>query len=158
MKVHYRFTVDAPLTSVADFHRRSDSLRAITPAIFRTQFHEAPESLNEGDEMYFTMWAGPLPIAWRARIENLSPHGFIDRQISGPFRRWVHQHRFAARSPQATEVIDEIEFALRLHVLWTPIGIAMALGLPILFAYRARKTREILESQTQQEMVLPAPR
>lgn len=36
-----------------------------------------------------------LPFRMTARITALeAPHRFVDEQVSGPFRRWWHEHRF----------------------------------------------------------------
>ncbi|MEZ4584038.1 MAG: hypothetical protein R3A10_20780 [Caldilineaceae bacterium] len=60
---------------------------AITPPPVIVRVHRAPELLGEGDEMDFTMWLGPLPIRWLARIEQVTPVTFVDRQLRGPFAR-----------------------------------------------------------------------
>jgi len=106
----------------------------------------APPVLAEGDEMEFTMWLGLLPVGWLARIEGVSPNGFTDRQLRGPFAEWVHCHRFVAVTEQTTDVLDEVTLQLKLHLLWWPIGLGMLLGLPILFAFRAWKTKRMLET------------
>jgi ligand-binding SRPBCC domain-containing protein len=95
--------------------------------------------------MDFTMWAGPVPVRWVARIEDVSPEGFTDRQVKGPFTRWQHRHSFVALDERTTEVVDVVEAEVKKHPWWGPIGASMWAGLPALFAYRARKTRELLE-------------
>ncbi|MBI1878651.1 MAG: hypothetical protein HYR94_10570 [Chloroflexi bacterium] len=145
MKYRHTFRVRAPLSVVADFHAQSASLGAITPPPVMTQLHQAPARLQEGDEMDFTLWLGPLPIRWVARIENAGLNGFDDRQLRGPFRRWVHHHHFKPVDEQTTEVIDEIQADLRQHPLWGVVSLGMWLNLPILFAYRAWKTKRLLE-------------
>lgn len=141
----YRFRVHAPLEAVVRFHRQSSSLIAITPPPVVMHIHHAPEYLNEGDEIDFTLRIGPLPIRWQARIEAISPIGFTDRQLTGPFADWVHRHRFVLVTVDETEVIDEVNIRLRWHPLWGPVGLFLILGLPLLFAYRSRKTRRLLE-------------
>lgn len=145
MKYQHTFHVHAPLSVVADFHAQSASMGAITPPPVKAQVHQAPARLNEGDEMDFTLWLGPLPIRWVARIEDVSGNGFSDRQLRGPFRRWVHRHQFRAIDNQTTEVIDEIEAGLQPHPLWAVVGLGMWLNLPLLFAYRGWKTKRLLE-------------
>ena len=51
---------------------------------------------------------------------------------------------FTARDANATIVTDEIDLRLRPHLLWGPVGLGMRLGLPLLFAFRAWKTRRLL--------------
>ena len=38
------------------------------------------------------------------------PSRFVDEQQRGPFRRWRHEHRFAALADGETQMIDLVEF------------------------------------------------
>lgn len=145
MKYEHSFTVRAPLAGVAEFHRQPGSLVAITPPPVRVQIHRAPDPLAGGAEMDFTLWLGFVPVRWLARIEQVSPAGFADRQVRGPFKHWLHRHTFIARGDQLTEVRDEIEAELQRHPVWGPVGLGMWLGLPLMFAYRGWKTQRLLE-------------
>ena len=145
MKYRHTFQVKAPLADVVGFHTSATSLKAITPPLIPMQLHNAPERMGNGDEMDFTMWMGPLPVRWVARVEDVSPTGFLDRQVRGPFEAWAHQHTFVQLEEGGTEVLDEVEARLKPHLLWGLVGLAMWLGLPLLFAYRGWKTRRLLE-------------
>lgn len=145
MKYRRQFEVQAPLAAVAAFHTQPASMAAITPPPVIVRIRHAPTRLAEGDEMAFTLWLGPLPVHWLARIEDVSAHGFTDRQLRGPFRTWVHRHTFRPRSETATLVQDEIRIELRRHPFWAVLGFLMWLNLPVLFAYRSWKTRRCLE-------------
>ena len=63
---------------------------------------QAPDHLADGNEMAFTLWLGPLPVRWNARVENFSPTGFDDIQTGGPFETWKHAHRFEALAKNNT--------------------------------------------------------
>ena len=147
MIYRHSFEVAAPQSNVADFHRNSDSMGAITPPPVIVRVHRAPERLSEGDTMDFTMWLGPLPIHWVARIEQTTPVSFVDRQVTGPFGSWRHLHTYVAQDPGKTLVIDQVEAELSDHWWWKLVGMGMWLNLPILFAYRGWKTRRLLERQ-----------
>jgi ligand-binding SRPBCC domain-containing protein len=144
-KFQHRFKVAAPIKKVNAFHRSSSSLKAITPPFFFMSNVIAPDQLADGDVMSFTLWLGPFPVRWQARLENINPEGFVDIQFDGPFSSWKHTHRFEAWGTDHTLVMDDVEYSIRRHWFWGPIGLIMAIGLPILFWYRARRTREILE-------------
>ena len=146
MKYQHQFKVNAPLEQVAQFHSRSQSMANITPPPLKVEVHQAPVQLAEGDEMDFTLRAGPISIHWLARIENVGPNGFTDRQLSGPFCHWRHRHNFKVINPTTTAVIDEIEFSLRPHPWWGLLGLGMALTLPFLFAYRGWRTRQLFNA------------
>jgi hypothetical protein len=47
---------------------------------------------------------------------------------------------------RTTDVVDEVEAALKRHPFWGPVGALMWIGLPLLFAYRGWRTRQILET------------
>ncbi len=146
MIYRHAFTLRAPAGRVRAFHAHPEALAAITPPPIRLQLRDAPASLESGDRMRFTLWFGPLPVHWAARLEDVTPRGFVDVQESGPFRRWVHRHAFLELGPELTEVRDEIEIGLRPHLGWGPFGLGMVLGLPLLFAFRAWRTRKLLEA------------
>ncbi|MEZ4866523.1 MAG: hypothetical protein R3C14_34710 [Caldilineaceae bacterium] len=153
MQFHHRFQVQAPLAKVAAFHRQSASMGAITPPPVIVRMQQAPPVLQEGDEMSFTLWLGPLPIHWRARIEGVTPTGFTDRQLAGPFQQWVHRHTFRALSPTVTEVIDEVEAELSEQWRWKVVGLGMWLNLRPLFLYRAWKTQQLLQGAANEPSV-----
>jgi ligand-binding SRPBCC domain-containing protein len=145
MEYIHHFRVKAPLSRVAAFHRQSLSMGAITPPPIRVKLGRAPVTLSSASEMDFTLWLGPLAIGWEALIEDVSESGFTDRQLSGPFSEWVHRHTFVQEDDQTTEVIDRVSLRLKPHPWWGPVGLGFLLGLPVLFAYRARATRRLLE-------------
>ena len=149
MRYTHRLLIQASLESVMEFHRAASSLASITPPFFFMGDLEAPDPLQEGSLLSFKLWLGPLPVRWQSRIENMNPAGFDDIQVSGPFERWVHTHSFEAASPTSCWVVDRVEFRLRRHPYWFLLGGLMALGLPILFAYRGWKTKSMLESSSQ---------
>jgi ligand-binding SRPBCC domain-containing protein len=148
MRYRHEFRVRATLADVARFHVSAASLKAITPPLIPMQLHHAPARMGDGDQMDFTMWMGPLPVRWQARVEDVSPTGFLDRQVTGPFEAWAHRHTFVQLAEGGTEVVDEVEASLKPHALWGLVGLAMWLGLPLLFAYRGWKTRRLLEGDT----------
>jgi ligand-binding SRPBCC domain-containing protein len=150
MKTHrHSFRLAAPLNKVVEFHSRSQNMVAITPPPIITRISRAPEVLGEGDEMEFTLWVGPLPLRWLAHIEDVSENGFTDRQVCGPFEIWEHRHQFLPIDENTTEVMDIVCGQARSHWFWGFIGRSMWVGLPGLFAYRAWKTKRILERKTQ---------
>jgi ligand-binding SRPBCC domain-containing protein len=144
MFYRHRFEVNGTLDKVTEFHTQSANMAALTPPPMLVRMQETPSALREGDEMAFNLWLGALPMRWLLRIEEVSAHGFTDRQLRGPFKTWVHRHKFHCLDEEWTEIVDEIELELRPHLIWWPVGFFIWLNLPILFAYRRWKTRQIL--------------
>lgn len=145
MRYTHTFTVLATLSQVASFHAKSESMGAITPPPVVVRIHHAPEVLREGDEMDFTLWLLFIPIRWRARILDVSSNGFLDKQVQGPFASWQHKHIFTSLNELETEVRDEVEATLSTHPLKWLVGAGMWLSMPMLFAFRAWKTRKLLQ-------------
>ncbi|MDF1499333.1 MAG: SRPBCC family protein [Anaerolineales bacterium] len=144
MEHQSQFTVNAPVEAVRQFHQSANSLQEITPPLIPMTAVDAPDPLTEGAQIAFTLWFGPLPVRWTARIEDLDPNGFVDRQASGPFASWVHRHVFTALDRNKTRVDDHVTYKLKSNPFWWLVGGTMAIGLPLLFRYRAYKTRQIL--------------
>ncbi|MEM7481335.1 MAG: SRPBCC family protein [Acidobacteriota bacterium] len=145
-----RFRVSAPIERVEKFHRRPANLAAVTPPFVPMRFLiPPPERLQAGDELTMRMWVGPIPVTWWLRVATLDEPevvGFRDRQISGPFAYWEHRHRFRpAADGSATWIEDEIEARWGGGLMRRLIGWQMWAGLPVLFAYRRRRTRKLLE-------------
>lgn len=145
MQYRHRFVVNAPQAEVADFHASSLSMGAITPPPVVVRVHAAPATLAEGDTMDFTMWLGPLPIHWIARIEQTTPVSFVDRQVSGPFASWEHLHTYVAQGPATTVVVDQVTAELSANWFWKLVGFGMWISLPLLFGFRGWQTKRILE-------------
>ena len=146
MKLYkHRFRVQASLASVAEFHRDTRALKRLTPPPLLVRFNEL-QPLAEGSVADFTMWFGPLPIRWVAVHSDVnSTSGFTDTQVAGPFEYWVHRHSFQALDDNSTEIRDEIQAQPSGHPFWGLVSSVMWLNLPILFAYRAWRTRKALE-------------
>ncbi len=145
MHFRHRFSVRASQAAVAAFHADPRVLRTITPLPIIVQFHHV-EPIGEGTTVDFTLWFGPVPVRWTARHSRIRGHqGFVDEQVRGPFKRWIHEHRFEPTNSGNIEVVDEIDAQLRAHPWWGLVGVMMWITLPILFAYRAWQTRRHLE-------------
>jgi ligand-binding SRPBCC domain-containing protein len=134
------FKVDAPISLVANFHADPRALQRLTPPPILMRPGRM-EPLTEGSISEFVMWLGPFPVRWVARHSSVSQAGFTDEQLEGPFKRWVHHHRYEALAPDQSLVTDDISAELSDRLLARLLGAVMWLGLPILFAYRAWRTR-----------------
>jgi ligand-binding SRPBCC domain-containing protein len=139
------FRVQAPLGRVAEFHRDTKVLKHLTPPPLIVKFNEL-QPLAEGSVADFTIWIGPLPIRWVAIHSDVDPEiGFTDTQVAGAFEAWTHRHSFSALDGNSTEIRDEIKALPSRHPFWGLVSRFIWLNLPILFAYRAWRTRKALE-------------
>jgi len=127
----FRFTVDAPVEAVSDFHFQPGILKTLTPPLMIMQVHRF-DPLAEGAVAEFTMWMGPIPVRWKAVHANVSATSFTDTQVEGPMKSWVHTHTFRETDPQKTEVHEHIEFSH--HSGWRGLWSRLLFPKPGLFA------------------------
>jgi len=141
------FEVAAPLEVVSGFHGDTRALRILNPPGLLVQFHNV-EPISEGSIAEFTLWLGPLPIRWQATHSDVGVNGFSDTQTRGPFKHWYHRHQFDALTESRTLVSDEIQAQPGAHPIWGLVSWGMWFSLPLLFAYRAWRTKRAVERET----------
>jgi hypothetical protein len=103
-----------PIEEVFAFFSRPENLQVITPPWLDFRMVETPQTLQAGSLILYRLrWRG-LPIRWTTEISEWNPpHGFVDREKSGPYALWNHEHRFTARD-DGTTMRDRVTYALPL--------------------------------------------
>ncbi len=88
-----------------------------------------------------------VPIPWRTRIDIWEPGvRFVDRQLSGPYLWWHHEHRFDAIEG-GTRVTDHVEYLPRMR--WVSSGFVRR-DVERIFAYRQEILPALLRAQATQ--------
>ena len=102
-----------PRDLVFEFFADPRNLEKLTPAWLRFQVMD-PDSIamGSGATIDYRLRLRGLPLRWRSRIALWDPpRRFIDVQVRGPYREWVHEHRFESRSG-GTVVVDRVDYAV----------------------------------------------
>jgi uncharacterized protein len=104
------------------------------------------DGIREGARVVMRMRLGPLKQTWVAQhTKYIEGSLFQDEQVSGPFARWVHTHRFWPEPPDASVLEDEVVYAPPLGAAGRAFGGGMIRRrLERMFAYRHAVTREDL--------------
>lgn len=107
-------TVAAPRERVFAFFERAENLEAITPAFLRFRIvTRGPIEMKLGAIIDYRLRLRGVPIRWRTRIAEYDPpRRFVDEQIHGPYRRWVHEHRFEPGPDNSTIMHDLVHYQL----------------------------------------------
>lgn len=95
------------------FFSDARNLENITPSWLRFRILDEGElEMRRGTFINYALWLGPIPLRWRSRIVVWEPgRRFIDVQERGPYRRWIHEHRFV-ESDNGVEVHDHVDYAV----------------------------------------------
>ena len=106
-----------PLEDVFGFFSRPENLQVITPPWLNFRIVECPSSLKEGSLIRYRLRLRRLPVRWTSEItEWKPPFRFVDRQLSGPYRLWNHEHDFAAERG-GTRIHDRVTYALPFGII-----------------------------------------
>jgi ligand-binding SRPBCC domain-containing protein len=82
-----------------------------------------------------------FPLRWRSKITDWDPPArFVDQQVRGPYRLWIHEHRFEERD-RGTLVHDHVRYAVIFDFLIHRVFIRP--DIERIFAYREKKLRDI---------------
>lgn len=138
--------VQAPLPEVFEFFSRAGNLERITPPWLSFAIvGEEPDPVTAGTWIEYRLRLHGLPLRWVSRIDAFEPDRmFIDRQVKGPYKLWVHRHEFRAEGAH-TLIRDEVHYQL-------PFGIFGALAhllsvrrdLSRIFAYRHQAVERLM--------------
>ena len=111
--------LEAPLERAFEFFSRAENLEAITPPLLRFRITTAePIEMGVGTLIRYRLRLHGIPVSWLTRIEEWDPpHGFVDRQVRGPYALWHHTHRFEAIDENRTLMTDVVRYGHRLGPL-----------------------------------------
>src|SRR5690606_37600721 len=115
---HLRRTqvVGRPIDEVFAFFSDAGNLERITPPSLRFRvLTPSPIDLKDGTLIDYRLSLSGVPFGWRTRIRGWQPPVmFIDEQLRGPYREWIHTHTFAT-VPEGTRLDDHVQYRLPLH-------------------------------------------
>jgi hypothetical protein len=105
--------IDQPLPVVFDFFSRAANLERITPPWLSFSILGAePAEVKTGTVIPYRLRLHGVPLIWVSQIESFEPQRmFVDRQLIGPYKLWVHTHSFEADGDQ-TIIRDEVRYEL----------------------------------------------
>jgi ligand-binding SRPBCC domain-containing protein len=137
-----------PVEEVFAFFSDAHNLDVLTPPWLHFRIltpHPIPMHLGTRIE-YRLRWRG-LPLFWRTEISEWNaPYRFVDRQIRGPYRQWIHEHTFEAING-GTLMRDHVDYAVPGWLIEPLVSRWIVMpDVERIFAYRRLKMEERFKS------------
>ena len=141
-------TIDLPRDEVFDFFSKAENLERITPP--ELNFHittPSPIEMREGALIEYRISLHGIPLKWRTLISKWDPpNEFVDEQLSGPYKQWIHRHTFTELGPTRTLIGDEVRYRLPLEPLGDLAHFIVVRQLDGIFNHRSKVVTELLET------------
>ena len=104
------------------FFAEAANLDAITPAWLHFEIvTPGPIEMREGALIDYRLRLWGVPLRWRTRINVWQPpHQFVDEQVLGPYRQWIHTHTFEPRDA-GTLARDVVHYAVPFDLVVHPL-------------------------------------
>ena len=143
-RLHSEIWLPKPLDEVFSFFSDARNLQKITPPWLDFRVTTPGEIvMREGALIDYKLKVRGVPLRWRSEITAWEPHGrFVDSQLRGPYRSWVHEHRFEEKDG-GTLVTDEVEYSVYGGELIRRLFVAR--DVEKIFGYRTEKMQELFK-------------
>lgn len=138
------FWVPQPLESVFLFFSDADNLNLLTPPWLHFKILTSlPIRMETGALIDYKLRLHGVPINWQTEIVDWEPpFRFVDRQIKGPYRKWIHTHSFQVQDG-GTRIQDHVEYAISVPFLEALVNrFLVKPDLDKIFQYRKQKLSE----------------
>ena len=139
-------TIGLPRRQVFDFFADAGNLERITPPQLNFQIiTQQPFEIKKGTLIDYRLKLRGLPMTWRTEISVWEPpYKFVDQQLSGPYKQWIHTHTFTEIGPEETLIEDEVRYRLPLEPLGDIAHFIVKHELAQIFDFRQKAVAELL--------------
>jgi ligand-binding SRPBCC domain-containing protein len=122
MHLHAETWVSLPREDVFPFFAEAANLEQLTPPWLRFAIRTPqPIEMRVGTRIEYRISLRGIPMAWLTEISAFEPpQMFVDRQVRGPYRTWIHTHQFRPERG-GTRLLDHVEFDMLGGALVAPI-------------------------------------
>ena len=151
MPSHFHITetiINKPLQEVFEFFSNAQNLNLLTPPQLQFEILTPfPIAMKRGTLIDYKLKLSGIPFYWKTEIALWEPpFRFVDMQLKGPYKIWIHEHRFEEKNGK-TYMYDTVEF---LSPGWflEPIINKLFIEKKVkeIFAYREKKLKEIFKA------------
>jgi ligand-binding SRPBCC domain-containing protein len=137
--------IPLPIEEVFHFFGDAANLERITPPELHFRIvTPQPIRMAEGTLIDYRLRLFGAPMLWKTRISLWEPPcRFVDEQLSGPYKIWVHTHRFSSTNG-TTLMEDEVVYQLPFQPMGEVVYPLVRLELNRIFGFRQRTIWKML--------------
>lgn len=142
-----RVRVPVPVEQLFAWHERPGAFLRLSPPWDKPEVVSHVGGIRDGARVELRVHTGPVSTTWKLEHRDyIANRQFRDVLLNGPFRSWVHTHRFEPDGESASILDDHIVYALPLGGLGEAVAGGFATAtLTRVFAYRHAVTVGDLE-------------
>ena len=147
--VSYFFSItsllDKNVEEIFQFFSNAENLSIVTPPHLKFQIlTPLPLEMKKGTTIEYRLKIYHVPVYWKTEITVWEPpFRFIDVQLKGPYRKWIHEHRFE-KLEAGTKMTDLVEYAVPGGPFASIINkVFVSKDIKKIFTFRENKFREI---------------
>lgn len=141
---HSELWLPAPLEKVFAFFARAGNLQTLTPPWLNFEILSPNEiAMQPGTMIDYKLKIRGIPVRWQSEITAWDPpHRFVDEQRKGPYRLWIHEHRFEEQNG-GTLCTDHVRYVVPGGALVEKFLVRP--DIEKIFAYRQKVLRELFK-------------
>jgi ligand-binding SRPBCC domain-containing protein len=147
--LHREQIIPASLDRVWAYFATPRNLDEMTPPDMNFQFTQGGEGeMYAGQIIAYKVAILPgVSVPWLTQITHMEQgHYFIDEQRAGPYRLWIHEHRFESLT-EGVKMIDHVTYALPFGPLGNLVHrLYVRRRLEKIFNYRYEKVNMLFSS------------
>lgn len=93
-------TIEKPIDEVFDFFTKAENLnKIIPPDLHFEMITKLPISIKKGTVIDYKIKIAGIPFKWKTEITEWNPpYSFEDTQVKGPYKIWIHKHKFESKN------------------------------------------------------------
>jgi ligand-binding SRPBCC domain-containing protein len=131
-----------PPEALFPFFADAGNLDAITPSWLNFRIVTPPPiAMRAGTLIDYKLRVRGLPLRWRTLIKEWQPpHRFVDEQVRGPYRQWIHTHTFEPRDG-GTLARDVVQYSVPCDFIAYPLFVRRDIGKIFDFRQEALRAR-----------------
>jgi ligand-binding SRPBCC domain-containing protein len=137
-----------PIDEVFAFFSDAHNLDVLTPPWLNFRIlTPRPIPMRQGTVIEYRIDWHWIPLNWKTQISVWEPpYRFVDRQLRGPYRQWVHEHTFEQKDG-GTLMRDRVDYAVPGWVLEPLVNAwVVAPDIKRIFDYRRKKMLELFSA------------